>query len=100
MDASTILNVDDNEVSRYVRTRVLEKAGYRVIEAATGREAISLVAADKPYLVLLDINLPDMNRTEVCRRIKANPSANDLLGHVSATYVAAAGPAYGWRSGA
>jgi signal transduction histidine kinase len=100
MDASTILNVDDNEVSRYVRTRVLEKAGYRVIEAATGREAISRVAADKPYLVLLDINLPDMNGTEVCRRIKANPSTNVLVVHISATYVDTSDQAYGLESGA
>ena len=100
MDVNTILNVDDNEVNRYIRTRVLQDAGYRVVEAATGQEAISRTVADKPYLVLLDINLPDMNGREVCRRIKANPSIRSLVVHISATYTDTADQARGLNGGA
>ncbi len=97
---STILNVDDHEINRYVRTQVLQQAGYRVIEAATGEDAISKWASEKPSLVLLDVNLPDMNGLQVCRRIKANSSTRTLVIHVSATYIETADQASGLQGGA
>ena len=66
----TILNVDDSESIRYAKSRSLRRAGYRVLESGTGTEALRLAAAERPALVLLDINLPDMSGIEVCRRIK------------------------------
>jgi two-component system, sensor histidine kinase len=53
-----ILNVDDNEGSRYAVTRVLELAGFEVGEAASGEEALRMARDLQPDLVLLDINLP------------------------------------------
>lgn len=70
-----ILNVDDHEPGRYARTRLLMAAGYQVAEARTGVEALNLVTALRPSLVLLDVNLPDINGLEVCRRIKADAAA-------------------------
>ncbi len=67
---ATILYVDDNETSRFALSLILRAAGYHVREAATGREALRLVAG-RPDLVLLDVNLPDMSGFEVCQRLKA-----------------------------
>ena len=70
---ATILVVDDREENRYIVSRTLRAAGYSVVEARTGQEALTK-AADLPDLLLLDIRLPDMTGYEVCNRIKANPS--------------------------
>ena len=66
----TILNVDDNEVARYAISRTLRHAGFTVIEAATGREALQALATSRPALVLLDVYLPDCSGFEICRQIK------------------------------
>jgi len=82
----TILNVDDNHGHRYAVTRVLTDAGFDVIEAATGTEALHR-AVSRPNLILLDVNLPDMLGFEVCRQLKANPVTCDIpIIHISATY--------------
>src|SRR5512144_2007347 len=75
----TLLNVDDNAAELYVKSRILRQAGYVVIEAMTGHEALRLVAAEKPVLVLLDVKLPDLNGLEVCRRIKTEPATATTL---------------------
>ncbi|WP_142848669.1 response regulator [Telmatospirillum sp. J64-1] len=82
---TTILNVDDDDAGRYVRSRLLRQQGWRVIEAASGAEALELVARERPQLVLLDVNLPDLDGIEVCRRIKNDPSLpSTLVLHISA----------------
>ena len=82
-----ILVVDDREENRYITSRTLKSAGYEVVEARTGREALAK-AADLPDLVLLDIRLPDMTGYEVCRRIKGNPLTRSLpVIHLSASFV-------------
>ena len=65
-----ILVVDD--VARNIRLlqAVLEPAGYEVVPAATGEEALALVAEQPPDLVLLDIRMPGMDGYEVCRRLR------------------------------
>jgi two-component system, cell cycle sensor histidine kinase and response regulator CckA len=71
-----ILVVDDNEPGRYATCRLLRQAGYDVVEAATGAEALEQTAAAHPDLVLLDVRLPDINGLEVCGRIKAAPETS------------------------
>ena len=84
---ATILNVDDDDGVRYARSRILTKEGFRVIEAASGTEALELVK-QAPDLVLLDVNLPDMSGFEVCRLIKKNPATALIpVLHVSSTYM-------------
>jgi signal transduction histidine kinase len=66
-----ILIVDDDEATRYVKSRVLRRQGYTVSEASRGGDALALAAAEKPHLTLLDVRLPDANGIEVCREIKS-----------------------------
>ena len=65
-----LLNVDDNDAIRYARTRLLQGAGVRVVEAARGRECLSAIELYSPAVVLLDVHLPDVNGVEICRQIK------------------------------
>ncbi|HZQ19128.1 MAG TPA: response regulator [Terriglobales bacterium] len=82
----TILNVDDNQGHRYAISRVLTDAGFDVIEAGTGTEALNR-ALSRPNLIILDVNLPDMLGFDVCKKLKANPVTRDIpIIHISATY--------------
>jgi DNA-binding response OmpR family regulator len=65
-----ILIVDDEPQIRVVLRAYLEREGYAVDEAATGAEAVGLVASEHPDLVLLDIGLPDVDGLEVLRQIR------------------------------
>jgi DNA-binding response OmpR family regulator len=68
-----ILVVDDDpRVLRTVR-RVLEKFDHTVSEAAGAQEALDLIAAQQPELVILDIIMPEMDGIELCRQIRADP---------------------------
>jgi DNA-binding response OmpR family regulator len=71
-----ILIVDDDPVALSAPRRLLGKAGYCVIEAATGKEGLDMVREHRPDLVLLDVVLPDLSGIEVCRQIKADPDLN------------------------
>ena len=83
----TILAVDDNEAIRYSVARRLREAGFHVIEAATGSEALRR-AKEEPVLITLDINLPDMDGFEVCRRLKSDPLTREIpVLHLSASCV-------------
>jgi CheY-like chemotaxis protein/two-component sensor histidine kinase len=82
----TILNVNDHEQQRDAVSTILRNAGYRVIEAATGVEAVAIARRERPDVVVLDIQLPDINGMEVCRRLKQDVrSATPFVLHTSAT---------------
>jgi signal transduction histidine kinase len=74
-----ILIVDDRERNRYIRARVLMQAGYEILEASSGRDALEKCNAERPDLVLLDIHLPDFSGFEVCRRIRASPATASIM---------------------
>ncbi|MGH7824949.1 MAG: PAS domain S-box protein [Candidatus Binatia bacterium] len=101
MTTYTILNVDDDEASRYAKTRILQRAGYRVIEAGKGAEVLRLVRETSPQLVLLDVQLPDASGIEICRLIKANPDSSAVMVlQVSASNVTTADRIEGLEGGA
>ncbi|MGE5523592.1 MAG: response regulator [Rhodospirillaceae bacterium] len=96
-----ILVVNAAQGARYVITRMLERSGFSVVAAATGAEALSRVASDRPRLVVLDIELPDIDGLEVCRRIKADPDTQHLkVLHTSAVYIATESKVHSLESGA
>ena len=72
-----ILYVDDTEEQRYAMRRILEGAGFTVLEAGTGAEALRKIHPDI-LLVVLDVKLPDMSGYDVCRRIKAGPATASI----------------------
>ena len=65
-----VLNVDDQEAERYIKSRDLRTAGFTVHEATTGAEALHAVERLRPPIVLLDVKLPDISGHDVCRYIK------------------------------
>ena len=65
-----ILNVDDNGPSRYLRSRILERAGFDVREADSAADALASALSVRPDLVLLDVALPDGDGFTVCERLK------------------------------
>ena len=67
-----ILVVDDDRELRELIGFVLRSAGYQIIEAGDGLEALRQHAAGKPDLVILDVNLPGLDGFEVCRRIRVD----------------------------
>ncbi len=69
-----ILLADDEATVRTLLRRVLEGAGYRVVEAAGGPEAIALAGTERPDLFILDISMPGQDGVEICRLIKSAPA--------------------------
>jgi PAS domain S-box-containing protein len=94
-----ILNVDDDAANRYAKTRSLQMGRMEVIEAADGATALALIAGQQPSLVLLDVNLPDVDGLEVCRRIKA-AWPDIVVIQISATAISTADKVIGLESGA
>ena len=72
----TVLVVDDEKNIRELIQLYLTNAGYRVVNAADGAEALRLARADKPDLIVLDLMLPQVDGYEVCRRLRRE--GNDL----------------------
>jgi two-component system, OmpR family, KDP operon response regulator KdpE len=67
---ATILVVDDEPQIRRVLRATLAREGYEVIEARNGLEAVELTVKERPDLILLDFNMPEMNGVETCRRLR------------------------------
>ncbi len=73
-----VLVIDDNEVNMYLLRFILKQNGYEVVEANTGIMGIEQFSKEKPDLVLMDIQLPDINGLEATRRIKALKEYNGI----------------------
>ncbi|MEK6324187.1 MAG: response regulator [Acidobacteriota bacterium] len=101
MSQIKIVNVEDHPSSREATSEILRLEGFAVFEAATGIEALKIVADVKPQLVLLDVKLPDINGHEVCRRLKADyATASIPILQISASYVTHEDRGRGLESGA
>ncbi|MGB8212428.1 MAG: ATP-binding protein [Anaerolineales bacterium] len=77
--SARILVTDDEPLSLKAMEHLLRTNGYEVFTAANAEETFRLVEAQHPDLVLLDVMLPDIKGTEVCRRIKADPQTNGIF---------------------
>jgi two-component system cell cycle response regulator DivK len=70
-----ILVVEDCDDSRTILVAILKRfCGYETIEAANGAEAIEKAVSEKPDLILMDLDLPDISGMEAAKAVKENPS--------------------------
>lgn len=74
-----VLVVDDDAHIRDVVSFTIRRAGFEVLEAADGREALHIADSDAPDLILLDILMPELEGIEVCRAIRRNSNVPILF---------------------
>jgi CheY-like chemotaxis protein len=99
MQPTRILNVEDDAAARFLKSRILERAGFQVIEAEGAADAISRAAESQPKLVLLDLRLRDGDGFQVCEAIKARQPDLPVV-MITSTYSTAQGRQDGLAAGA
>jgi CheY-like chemotaxis protein len=70
-----ILIVEDNEENRDALSRRLKRRGYDVVIATDGVQGVAMARAEKPDLILMDMNLPELDGWEATRQVKAAPES-------------------------
>jgi two-component system KDP operon response regulator KdpE len=78
-NAHKILIVEDESQIRILLRAALQRAGYRVVEAATARQALNAKAIDNPDLILLDLGLPDRDGLELVAALRPDPSVRLII---------------------
>lgn len=78
MKAPCILLVEDNELGRDMLSRRLGRAGFDVVTAADGEQALEIMRERRPALVLMDMSLPVMDGWTACRSARADPQMRQI----------------------
>lgn len=100
-DGADILLVDDSPEARFVRRRLLNRAGFGTREAGTAAECFAAMDDRLPDVIVLDVHLPDAHGMDVCRQIKENPRTRHIgVIQVSAASVDPAAQVSGLEGGA
>lgn len=102
MPGAVILVVDDHDSGRFAKTRLLRRAGFEVLEASTGMDALRIVEEAPIDALLLDVNLPDISGLEVSRRVRASGAEASTIPilQISSTAVSSAEQVKGLEYGA
>lgn len=97
--AKRILAVDDEKhIVRLIQVN-LERAGYEVVTANDGAQALEMVAAEQPDLIVLDWMMPQLNGMETLKRLKANPETERIPVIMLTAKSQDADVFKGWQSG-
>ena len=75
----TILIAEDSDDLRSMLRELLEANGYRILEAADGREAVSVAMTERPELVLMDLGMPDTDGLSAVNEIREHISAAETM---------------------
>jgi CheY-like chemotaxis protein len=78
MDAKRILLIEDNPVNRRLAQFLLKSKGYEVQEVASAPEAFAALKEQRPDLILMDIQLPEVDGLTATRHLKADPATRDI----------------------
>jgi DNA-binding response OmpR family regulator len=73
-----VLVVDDEETICNLLTRLLEREGYQVIATTRGKDALTLILTEKPKLMILDLNLPDLSGESIYERVRQSHQTKNL----------------------
>lgn len=74
----TVLIVEDNELNKKLFRDLLDANGYRTLHTADGMEVMDLIRKDRPDLILMDIQLPEVSGLEITRWIKNDPDLRSI----------------------
>ena len=74
MSSKTILYVEDNELNRKLVRDLLRRTSYRLIEAVDGETGIATAVAERPDLILMDVQLPKISGIEAIRTLRNEPA--------------------------
>ena len=88
--ASVLIVDDDPFVRKLIATTLEDVAGFELVEAGDGREAVDVAMRDRPELVFLDVDMPEIDGFEACRLLRADA---DTAGATIVMLTAAAGDA-------
>ena len=75
---AAILYVEDNPENRMLIRRILQAEGFHMIEASSAKQALESVLLERPDLILMDINLPEMDGYTLTARLKAMPELSNV----------------------
>ena len=74
MSSPTLLYVEDNELNRKIVRDLLRRTAYRLLEAPDGEAGVQMALAERPGLILMDVQLPKLSGFEATRRLRADPA--------------------------
>src|SRR3977135_2464225 len=78
MSEKTILVADDESHILHVVSLKLRNAGFRVLTARDGQEALEVATAEHPDLLITDYHMPQLSGLELCQRLKQDPKTSDI----------------------
>ncbi len=78
MVSMKVLIVDDEWMTRDLLRMMLERAGFDVVEAVDGRDALKQIDQSRPDTVILDVMMPELDGYEVCRMLRQKPATAEM----------------------
>jgi len=77
-DHALVLVADDDPLIRELVSRILEDAGYRVVMAEDGAQALEVIRAHRPAVAIIDVMMPQLDGIETIRHLRAEPATAEL----------------------